>query len=75
MKPIILTPNRNRTLGTKLTGVVPISPEAEMVLRRVCRLSGIPLRAALSQIIIQAEELLLVAGVPDISDDDDGGDE
>lgn len=64
---IILT--RQSRARENLTGCVPINPEAEMIIRRISRLSGIPLRQVLSEIIIQSEEELKV-----ISPDGDFGD-
>jgi hypothetical protein len=62
MKPIIL---RTRTSTDECIGTVRLTPEAERVVRRLRFKTGLPIRQIVSEIIVQAENLI------DISGDDD----
>ena len=64
MKPIIL---RTRTSTDECIGTVRLTPEAEKVVRRLRFKTGLPIRQIVSEIIVQAENLI------DISGDDDEG--
>lgn len=54
VKPIVL---KARTVGDNV-GVVRLSSEAEKVVRRLSRRSGLPIRSIVSEIIIQSENLI-----------------
>ena len=64
MKPIVL---RTRSCTEECIGTVRLTPEAEKVVRRLRFKTGLPIRQIVSEIIIQAENLI------DISGDDDEG--
>lgn len=64
MKPIVL---RSRTNSEECIGTVRLTPEAEKVVRRLRFKTGLPIRQIVSEIIIQAENLIDV----DSEDDDD----
>lgn len=61
-EPIIL---RTRTSTDECIGTVRLTPEAEKVVRRLRFKTGLPIRQIVSEIIVQAENLI------DISGDDD----
>ena len=60
--PIVLKSNR---LSDECIGTVRLTPEAEKVVRRLRFKTGLPIRQIVSEIIVQAENLI------DISGDDD----
>lgn len=64
MKPIVL---RSRTSTDECIGTVRLTPEAEKVVRRLRFKTGLPIRQIVSEIIIQAENLIDV----DSEDEDD----
>ena len=53
--PIVLKSNR---LSDECIGTVRLTPEAEKVARRLHTRSGLPIRQIVSEIIIQAEQLI-----------------
>lgn len=55
MKPIVLNA---RTLSEECSGVVRLTPEAEKVARRLSFETNLPIRHIVSEIIIQAENLI-----------------
>ena len=55
MKPIILNA---RTPQGECIGAVRLTPEAERVVRRLSFKTGLPIRQIVSEIIIQAENLI-----------------
>lgn len=54
IKPIVLKARQN----DNCVGVVRLTPEAEKVVRRLHSRSGLPVRAIVSEIIIQSENLI-----------------
>lgn len=68
MKPIVL---EARPRSGACVGLVRLSPEAERVVRRLNCQTGIPIRQIVSDIIIQAEELIQVRS-PGMAEDDCG---
>lgn len=54
IKPIVL---KARTAENSV-GVVRLSPEAEKVVRRLSLRSGLPIKAIVSEIIVQSENLI-----------------
>lgn len=56
---------RTRTSTDECIGTVRLTPEAEKVVRRLRFKTGLPIRQIVSEIIVQAENLI------DISGDDD----
>ena len=60
--PIVL---KAPAVSNECLGVVRLSPEAEKVVRRLRFKTGLPIRQIVSEIIVQAENLI------DISGDDD----
>ncbi len=65
MKPIVLKAKEN---SDDLIGTVRLTPAAEKVIRRLRYKSGLPIRQIVSEIIIQAENLIDV----DCGSDSDG---
>ena len=59
MKPIIL---RTRTSTDECIGTVRLTPEAEKVVRRLRFKTGLPIRQIVSEIIVQAENLIDISG-------------
>lgn len=55
MKPIVL---RARTRSEECCGAVRLTPEAEMVVRRLSFETNLSIRHIVSEIIIQAESLI-----------------
>lgn len=55
MEKIVVAYNKP-TCDTNLCGVIRISPEAESILRRMCRESGVPISKIASAIIEQGAE-------------------
>lgn len=66
MKPIIL---KSRVASDECIGTVRLTTEAEKVIRRLRFKTGLPIRQIVSEIIIQAENLIDISG-----EDDDAGD-
>ena len=64
--PIVLKSNR---LSDECIGTVRLTPEAEKVVRRLRAKTGLPIRRIVSEIIVQAENLI------DIENDEDDDDE
>ena len=54
----IVIPYTKPVRVTHLSGVIRISPEAESILRRMCRDSGVPISKIASAIIEQGAELV-----------------
>jgi len=65
IKPIVL---RARSVDN-CVGVVRLTPEAEMVVRRLHSRSGLPIRQIVSDILIQAENLIDIEA-PDITEEE-----
>ena len=63
--PIVLKSNR---LSDECTGTVRLTPEAEKVVRRLRAKTGLPIRRIVSEIIVQAENLI---DIENGEDDDD----
>lgn len=59
-KPIVLKKAKSPRYDG-LTGMVRLTPEAEMALRRISGAAGLPMRAVASEILIQAESLIQFA--------------
>ena len=53
--PIVLKSNR---LSDECIGTVRLTPEAEKVVRRLRAKTGLPIRRIVSEIIVQAENLI-----------------
>ena len=66
MKPIILNA---RTPQGECIGAVRLTPEAERVVRRLSFKTGLPIRQIVSEIIIQAENLIEI-NTPGTDEDD-----
>lgn len=64
--PIVLKSNR---LSDECIGTVRLTPEAEKVVRRLRAKTGLPIRRIVSEIIVQAKNLI------DIENDEDDDDE
>lgn len=64
--PIVLKSNR---LSDECIGTVRLTPEAEKVVRRLRAKTGLPIRRIVSEILVQAENLI------DIETDEDDDDE
>ena len=58
MKPIVL---KARTSTEECIGTVRLTPEAERVIRRLQSRTSLPIRQIVSEIIIQAESLIVVS--------------
>lgn len=63
--PIVLKSNR---LSDECVGTVRLTPEAEKVVRRLRAKTGLPIRRIVSEIIVQAENLI---DIENGEDDDD----
>lgn len=63
--PIVLKSTR---LSDECIGTVRLTPEAEKVVRRLRAKTGLPIRRIVSEIIVQAENLI---DIEDGEDDDD----
>lgn len=59
-KPIVLKGSR---IPRECVGAVRLTPEAEIVVRRLSVRTNLPIRQIVSEIIIQAENLIEVEGV------------
>lgn len=70
MKPIIL---RTRTSTDECIGTVRLTPEAEKVVRRLRFKTGLPIRQIVSEIIVQAENLIDISGDDDEDETDQRG--
>ena len=57
MKKIVI-PCKKPACSANLCGIIRVSPEAESILRRMCRESGLPLSKIASAIIEQGAELV-----------------
>ncbi len=66
VKPIILNA---RTPQGECIGAVRLTPEAERVVRRLSFKTGLPIRQIVSEIIIQAENLIEI-NTPGAEEDD-----
>ena len=66
--PIVLKSNR---LSDECIGTVRLTPEAEKVVRRLRAKTGLPIRRIVSEIIVQAENLIDIEN--DEGDDDKSG--
>lgn len=66
MKPIIL---RTRTSTDECIGTVRLTPEAEKVVRRLRAKTALPIRQIVSEIIVQAENLIDIEGPEDTEED------
>lgn len=64
-KPIVLKSN---SLSDECIGTVRLTPKAEQVVRRLHRKTHLPIRQIVSEIIIQAESLIDVAGDEDVEE-------
>ena len=62
MKPIVL---RTRFNTEECIGTVRLTPEAEKVIRRLRFKTGLPIRQIVSEIIVQAENLIDISGEDD----------
>lgn len=65
--PIVLKSNR---LSDECIGTVRLTPEAEKVVRRLRAKTALPIRQIVSEIIIQAENLIDIEGVDDEGEED-----
>lgn len=66
MKPIVLNA---RPPQVECIGAVRLTPEAERVVRRLSYKTGLPIRQIVSEIIIQAENLIEI-NTPGTDEDD-----
>lgn len=64
--PIVLKGNR---LSDKCIGTVRLTPEAEKVVRRLRAKTALPIRQIVSEIIVQAENLIDIEGPEDTEED------
>ena len=64
--PIVLKSNR---LSDECIGTVRLTPEAEKVVRRLRAKTGLPIRRIVSEIIVQAENLIDIEY--DVDEDDE----
>lgn len=60
--PIVLKSNR---LSDECIGTVRLTPEAEKVVRRLRAKTALPIRQIVSEIIVQAENLIDIEGPED----------
>ncbi len=65
--PIVLKSNR---LSDECIGTVRLTPEAEKVVRRLRAKTALPIRQIVSEIIIQAENLIDIEGMDDEGEED-----
>lgn len=65
--PIVLKSNR---LSDECIGTVRLTPEAEKVVRRLRAKTALPIRQIVSEIIIQAENLIDIEGADDEGEED-----
>ena len=64
--PIVLKSNR---LSDECIGPVRLTPEAEKVVRRLRAKTALPIRQIVSEIIVQAENLIDIEGPEDTEED------
>ena len=64
--PIVLKSNR---LSDECIGTVRLTPEAEKVVRRLRAKTSLPIRQIVSEIIVQAENLIDIEGPDDDAED------
>ena len=64
--PIVLKSNR---LADESIGTVRLTPEAEKVVRRLRAKTALPIRQIVSEIIVQAENLIDIEGPEDTEED------
>lgn len=69
MKPIVL---EARPKPAECIGTVRLTPKAEQVVRRLSYQTGIPIRKIVSEIIIQAENLIEIRDCDDNESNDPG---
>lgn len=67
MKPIVL---KSKEHSDECIGMIRLTPDAEKVVRRLRYKTGLPLRQIVSEIIVQAENLIDVEKYSDNEDDD-----
>ena len=67
MKPIIL---RTQTRTDECIGTVRLTPEAEKVIRRLRAKTALPIRQIVSEIIVQAENLIDIEDVNEEREED-----
>lgn len=60
--PIVLKSNR---ISDECIGTVRLTPEAEKVIRRLRAKTALPIRQIVSEIIVQAENLIDIEGADD----------
>ncbi len=66
--PIVLKSNR---LSDECIGTVRLTPEAEKVVRRLRAKTALPIRQIVSEIIVQAENLIDIEGADDDKREED----
>lgn len=65
--PIVLKSNR---ITDECIGTVRLTPDAEKVIRRLRAKTGLPIRQIVSEIIVQAENLIDIEGADDENEEE-----